>query len=478
MINFKMLIKQINAFFSDIFLQTKSIFSKSQMPELNDKTKIPLSQLVLPMLVENIIRTSIMSVDQLMLYAYSEKAVAAVGVINQLAFFIQLIYMMVAIGSSIHISQNLGAGRKSEAGLIGAGSFVLMGIFSFFLSVIMVFSAGNILQLFTLEPEVYNYASTFMIIYCGGSVFLGLNIASAAILRAYGFSKDPMIINGIAFIFTIAGNSLCLFGWFGFPVFGVAGVAVVTVTSQLLALILMMGKINKHSEINIPFRKMLKVPANIYYKILSVGIPTAGENLMYNISQIVITGMIAKLGTSSLAAYSLVITLSRYIFISGVSIGSGTQIKVGYYVGKELLDDAHRKVYKYFAFGFTISAFMVILINLFKAPILSLFTKNSEIISIASSVLLIGMILEPGRNFNTIIIPGLKGSGDVRFPVVIGAISMWAIGVTGAWLFGIHFGMGLFGIWIALTIDEWTRGLIMLARWRSGAWRTKGLIKN
>jgi Na+-driven multidrug efflux pump len=162
--------------------------------------------------------------------------------------------------------------------------------------------------------------------------------------------------------------------------------------------------------------------------------------------------------------------------ISGVSIGSGTQIKVGYYVGKELLEEAHKKVYRYFAVGFLISLVLVIAVNVFKQSILSLFTSNPEILAIASSALFVGLILEPGRNLNTIIIPGLKGAGDVKFPVFIGMIFMWVVGVGGSWLLGIHLGFGLTGIWIALSTDEWVRGLVMLARWRSGAWRNKSLV--
>ncbi len=74
-----------------------------------DKTKIPLTTLVLPMFIENAVRTSLLSVDQFMLYAFSEKAVAALSVVNQMSFFIQTIYMLVSMGASIHISQNLGA---------------------------------------------------------------------------------------------------------------------------------------------------------------------------------------------------------------------------------------------------------------------------------------------------------------------------------------------------------------------------------
>jgi hypothetical protein len=91
-----------------------------------DHARIPLVQLAWPLFVENILRTSLMSVDTLMLSRYSSEAVAAMSLASQLAFFIQLLYMMVSIGSSVLITQNLGAGRKRQAGLYGVGSLTLI----------------------------------------------------------------------------------------------------------------------------------------------------------------------------------------------------------------------------------------------------------------------------------------------------------------------------------------------------------------
>ncbi len=429
------------------------------------------------MFIENIIRTSLMSVDQLMLYAYSEKAVAALGTVNQMAFFIQIMYLMIAIGASIHISQNLGAHNYGEARLVGLASFVLVTAFAVVLTAVIVLSASSILGLYPLEPEVRDYAWQFLVIFGGGSIFMALNIVQANILRAYGHSRDAMTANIIALVFTIAGNSLCLFGWFGFPVLGVKGVATVTVMSQFLAFWILAFRIRARKEIGLPYKELFRIPKAIFAKILKVGVPTAGENLSYCIAQILITWMIAGMGTNYLAAYSLVITLSRYVFISGISIGTGTQIKVGYYVGSRKEDEAHKKVYKYFAAGASISLVLSLLLNVFKSPVIGLFTKNPEITAIASAVFVISIFLEPARNLNTIINPGLKGAGDVNFPVMVGIVFMWGLAVGGAYLLGVRMKLGLTGVWVAMACDEWIRGSIMFWRWRSGAWRNRSLVR-
>ncbi len=443
---------------------------------IEDKTKIPIAVLALPMLIENVVRTSLLVVDQLMLNRFSEKAAAAMSSVNQFSFFVQLLYLMVGAGVSILISQNLGAGRREEAGRTAMAGMVIMTCFSAIVSVMAVLLAPTALGLYELEDEVRAMAVRFLTIYGGGSFFMAMNLAQANVLRAYGHAYDPMAVNGAALGVTILGNAISLYGLFGLPVTGIAGVAVSNVVGQAFAFVLSAWRIRARREIALPWRDLGKVPARVYTLILKVGVPTAGENLSYNIAQIFVVGIISRMGTEALAAYGIAISLSRYVFISGISIGNAGQIKVGYYVGAAKPDEAYRRVWRWFATGFCLSVLFVLLLNIFKAPLLSFFTADPKILAYASAALLIGFALEPARNLNTIIIPALKGSGDTIFPVLVGVCFQWGLGVFLSWLFGLKLGMGLAGVWIGLSCDEWTRGIAMALRWRSGAWRSKVLV--
>lgn len=442
-----------------------------------DHTRIPIVELVWPLLVENVLRTSLMSVDTLMLSRYSEQAVAAMSLVQQFSFFILLVYMMVSVGSSILIAQNLGAGKRREAGLVGVGSLVLMLGLSVALSVTVYLLAEPVLALYDVEPQVALYARQFLEIYGGLSVFMALNIAQASIIRVWGHPRDPMWVNTACLLLTVAGNALSLFGWFGFPVLGIVGVAGSTVLSQVVACFIFQWLIQRRKGIELPLRELRRIPGSVYRSVLSVGVPTVGENLSYNVSQIVILSMVAHMGTNSLAAYGILIAVLRYVFIPGISIGNGTQLKVGYLVGAGRHDEATARVYRYFATGFGISLVMVASIVLGRGPILALFTDDRNLLALAGTVLLVSLVHEPGRNFNTIIIPALKGAGDIKFPVYVGILSMWGISVVGSWVLGIKLGLGLVGVWIAMACDEWVRGIFMLLRWRSGAWKSRSLVR-
>lgn len=78
--------------------------------------------------------------------------------------------------------------------------------------------------------------------------------------------------------------------------------------------------------------------------------------------------------------------------------------------------------------------------------------------------------MEAELTFNLIFIAALKGAGDIRFPVQMGILSMWTFGAGLTYLFGLHWGWGVMGAWVAISVDEWFRGIIMFRRWRSKAW--------
>ena len=101
---------------------------------------------------------------------------------------------------------------------------------------------------------------------------------------------------------------------------------------------------------------------------------------------------------------------------------------------------------------------------------LRLFTNDPQIVSLGRTLILLGLLLEPGRSFNLIIINALRASGDSRFPLIAGLISQWGIMLLGSWLLGTVLGFGLVGVWVAMILDEWLRGLFMLQRWRGGRW--------
>ena len=88
----------------------------------------------------------------------------------------------------------------------------------------------------------------------------------------------------------------------------------------------------------------------------------------------------------------------------------------------------------------------------------------------------IGIILEFGRATNLVVINSMRAAGDIKFPTYLGMASMWGVSVLFSYILGIKLGLGLVGIWIAMAMDEWIRGIVVFIRWKKGTWRGKSVV--
>jgi len=432
--------------------------------------------LTVPIVLEQLLRVLISSVDTIMLSSFSQEAVAGVGMMGQYVFFIQILFNVICIGTSIVLAQYLGAKRMTDVRHVAQGSAVMTLVVAVIIGITVALGARPLLSLYDVDPMVRKYATQFFMIYGGASaVFMAFNMLQGTILRAYGYTRDAMYIAVATNVINVIGNSFALYGWFGLPVTGVVGVAISSTFAQVAACFLMAWRIRLHPDVQFPLKGWRKVPRTIYRTILSVGVPTAGENMSYNVAQIVIMAMVSTLGTLAMSAMVYTQTIARFVYIIALSIGNAVQIKTGYYVGAKQPEAAYRRLYRYQVIGTTVSLSVILLINLFKGPIISLFTQQADIAALTSTLLLFSILIETGRSLNLIVIPGLKGAGDVKFPVLYGIFNMWFFMVLGGWLLCFHAGLGLTGIWIAIGTDETLRGVVMLFRWRSKRWMQKAI---
>lgn len=422
-----------------------------------------------PLFVEILLRTALNTSDVFMLSGYSDKAVSAVGVISQLSFFLIIVSSMVSSGTGILIAQYNGSNRHQESAYVGVASIALSALVGISLSLFAVIGAYYFLPLYGLEAQVEQYAEEYLVISGAMTFNITLGIVLTTILRSNGYSRSPMVINLISGVINIVGNYIALYQPFGLPVYGVEGVAIATVFSQVIGT-LILAIVVMRSDISLPFGQFRQIPKIIYSRIVKIGVMNAGEVLSYNMAQICITFFIVQMGTASLAAFTYAQNIARLSFAFALALGQGSQIQAGYYIGRGWIDSILKLVQRYFVIGFVVSTIVTIAIYLLRDSIIPLFTTDAKIAALTASLIAGSIILEAGRVFNLIFISALKAAGDIKFPVQMGILSMWGLGVAMSYLFGVHWGFGVFGAWMAIALDEWFRGLIMARRWRSKIW--------
>ena len=446
-------------------------------PQKNTASKMTLFAITWPIFIEILLHMLMGNADTLMLSQYDDDSVAAVGVSNQIMSVIIVMFGFVAAGTTILIAQNLGAKNNERAGIIAVVSIVANIFLGLLLSIGLFMFGEQILTLMNIPEELIDIALIYLQIVGGFAFIQALIMTLSAVIKSHGFTKDAMYVTLGMNVLNVIGNYIFIFGAFGAPELGATGVAMSTAFSRALGTVVLFAVLYRRVQGDLPWRKTFSTfPKQEFADLFRIGIPAAGEQLSYNASQMVITYFIASMGTVALTTRVYTINIVMFAFLFSIAIGQGTQILVGHMIGEKRYEDAYQRAMKSLGIGAGVSVFVSFLFMIFSDQLFSIFTDNQEIIQLGGILLVITVILEPGRAANLIIINTLRAAGDVRYPVYIGILSMWGVAVLVSYMAGIWFGLGLIGIWIAMTLDEWLRGLLMIRRWRQGKWRSMSFV--
>lgn len=415
--------------------------------------------------------------DTFMLSAISDNAVSGVGAANQYLHIAILLLEVIGNGASIVVAQYIGSKKFFEAAKISALAVSLNLIVGAVMSVGFVLFNGYLLRSLNLTGEVYEFAHSYLGIV-GGMIFLQAIINSlSAIIRVHGFTKEAMYVSlGMNVIHIILNYGL-IFGHFGMPEMGVEGAAVSTIISRFLAMLVFFWLLYRVMEVRIDFSYYFNLSKSYIGKILKIGIPSALEQVMYQSCQIIFVFYTTFLGEAALAAKQYASNISMFIYLFAFAVGAGTSIMVGRFVGAGRADDAYTRVWMSVRSASIGTLIVVALVMVFREQLVGMFTDDAEVLRLGAQVLLYSIVLETGRTINIVIVNSLRASGDAKYPLWVGMVTMVGMSLSLGYLFVFHFDMGLPGVWLAIAADEWIRAVIFYFRWRSRAWEKHALVR-
>lgn len=441
------------------------------------RPRLTLFALTWPIFIELALHVLTGTVDTFMVSHISDGAVAALGVSNHLLGLLMTLFNVVGTGGAVVIGQLLGA--RDYQGVRHAATVALLAnaAMGVAVSVFLATNAPAVLGLMKLPAEILPDGVTFLTLVGGGLAAVAVSLTLSAVLRAHGYTRDGMWVTLGVNVLNILGNLVLVFGHFGLPALGVLGVAISTVTSRIIGMLVLFHLVRRRLGFAPSLSALPGHWRGHLANVLRIGAPSAGENLSWFAMFAVVTTFTAQLGATALAAQSYVMQAVGFMVIFSVSIGLGTEILIARHVGAGKREAAYLQLIHSLRLGLVMATVLAAVMAVGGSRFVSIFSDDPAVVALAGSVLVWSLVLEPGRVFNLVVINALRAAGDARFPLWMSLASTWGLAAPLAWLFGLHFGWGLVGIWWALALDEWVRGLAMLARWRSRAWENKAIVR-
>lgn len=436
-----------------------------------------LFDLAWPIFIETALFMLLGFVDVFILSGYNDLAASAVNTAGQAVSVVTLVFTVISGASAVLISQYLGADKKTDASRIAALSIVLNIISGIIISVVFTFLSGVILSGMGADGDVLKFSSQYLSIV-GSTIFLQAFMnAVSVIIRNHGYTRLTMYVTVGINILNAGLDYILVQGLFGVPALGVAGAAWATVFSRFVGAAVMSAVLFTKIEKLSIFKLIFPLPLKDIADIIKIGLPSAMETFLYNLSQVVITSIVLTyLTDTELITKTYVQDISMFFYIFAVAIGQASQIITGHNVGAGEMDKAYRdglKAYHY-ALGCTLAMCSVGIF--FRSQLLGIFTDDENVIALGSTVIVVNLLLELGRTTNIVVIAQLRGAGDVYFPTICAIFSMWLTSVLGTYILAVRLNMGIYGLWAGITADECIRGILMVIRWRSKKWQSKAVV--
>jgi putative MATE family efflux protein len=397
-------------------------------------------------------------------------ALAATGLAGEMFWTMSLLFMAIGTGCTALVARATGAKDPPTANAALRQGLLLGLLSAAVMSVVAIGFAEYVMQVYRSEELVSNLGAQFIRIL-GYSFFpTAIMMIGMASLRGAGDTRTPLMIMIVVNLINMVLSYLLIGGSFGLRPLGVEGAAIGTAVARTIGglvvlWLLFRGRAGLQLQIDIaPDRSMIQ-------RIVRVGWPFAGEQMVFQGALILFIGMINQLGTAAYAAHNLVIRIESLAFLPGWGYGIAASALVGQALGAKDPDEANAATYE--ALKQT-SLMMVVLgglMALFPEPLLAFFVHDAEVIAAGIVPLQIAGAFQIAMGANFVLSGALRGAGDTRWPLYTKVISTWGLRLPITFIV-LMSGGGLVGVWIAMGADFCSQAILAYMRFRQGKWRS------
>ena len=438
--------------------------------------KTPLLILSGPIFLELFLNTMLNNVDMIMLSNYDTNAVGAVGNANTIMFMMNILFNVIATATSVVVSQYLGAKLYDKMNMIYTLAIIVNLSVGVFLSGLFCAANPLIMRFLNVSAEMRPYSMIYIYIVGGGGFITAVFSVMLQILRCNGYPKIGMWVTLAINVVNIGGNYLFLFGPLAFLNMGVAGVAISTVFARALAVVALFIFFFAKKIGKVSLRYLKPFPGRLLGKMIKIGLPTAGENLTYNLYQTTLLSFVNAMGNDAVNARAFCNSLISFALIFSNASAMATQIITGHLVGAGKQEEAYKRVFKTLKTSMPITIALASINALLCSLTLHIFTDNQNIIALGQMIMIVDIFIEMGRCLNMTFVCSLKAAGAYIFPLIIGIICNWGLGLSMGYTVGVALGVGVAGIYAGTATDECIRGLIVMYYWYKKKWCGKAIV--
>lgn len=427
----------------------------------------------IPIIIQNLISSSLNLVDNVMIGQLGETFIAATGLANQIYFIMTLILFGGNSGISIYIAQYWG---KKETEKIN--SVLSIGLI-FAISVSFLFFIGGyvfpeqILGLMSKDSEVVKYGSDYMKIVSLSYVITAIGFAFGFSSRSVGHPKLPMKASIISLGINTVLNYVLIFGYLGFEPMGIKGAAIATVIARVVEIIIILTGIYKTIPVlALSIKDFFKIRLDIAKQVGKTALPVIINEGFWSLGMTAYALVYARIGTDAVAAVMITNTVNNIFMVVGFGLGNASSVMLGNTLGAGEISkaiDYNKKFLSLSIFvGVIVGGLIVLLAPLIVTNLYNLTPESYEITIATLKILAFFMAF---KFYNTIMVIGtLRSGGDTLYSMIMELTSVWLVGVPMALIGAFVLKWPVYMVVALVNIEEVVKVFLGLPRLISKKW--------
>ena len=424
-------------------------------------------KLAIPVIAGQLGQVMMGIVDSLMVGRLGAVPLAAASLSNAIFFLVLVVGIGVSQALTPLVAQSVGARQPENCGIL-----LRQGL-------LVCFAAGLILAAITLgaaelvpflnQPEpVIPLAAVYMRI-------MGISIIPIMIFQAYRQYSEGLSIMWPAMLLTLAANALNVFlnwifiyGHLGFPAMGLKGAGLSTLGTRTAMAAIMVAYVWKSRKYKGFYSPVFKFPFQLDWKkidaIVRIGVAT-GFQYFFEVGAF--TGaavLIGWMGASPLAAHQIALSAAAFSFMFAVGVSAAAAVRVGNTKGENNRDGIRKAGLSALVLSVLIMSSFAVLFIIFRFTIPRFFIADPNVLSLASSLLIIAALFQVSDGLQCVALGALRGMSDVKIPTIATFISYWIVGLPAGYVLAFPLGFKVWGMWIGLSLGLTSSALLLTTR--------------
>lgn len=411
----------------------------------------PLIRLGYPVVAANIGLVVMSLVDNAMVGVLGYVPLAASGISNAIFFVASVFGMGVLAVYSANMASTLKNKRNDFAPLVNANHAVAFLVATFTYVVLLLLTIN--FKWFGQSPEVETAAIPYLKTLANSVWPMFIYLAFKNVTDGHSKTLPAMFATLSAVLLNIFLNWLLIYGNWGFKAYGLVGAGYATLISRWYMAAVMMGFVFIHPRIQYSLNDVkVRFSNNRFVELLRLGIPS-GLQFFYEVSAFAAAAVMAGwLGAKYLAAHQIAIGLASFTYMVANGISVASMIKIG----ETVLSSSRSRLRDIGNQSILLTVVMMMIFALcfvlFRTPLAAFFTFDPEVIKIAAELMLLAAFFQLFDGVQAVSLGLLRGMGDTRIPSRLALMTYWGFALPVSYVLGFHTQLGMYGIWIGLTV--------------------------